>query len=120
MKKILAILLILPIIIGLFGCTKQNNSVSKEEKIIIKNSHTIYIRESYSDKIKAIFSSTTSKETEEVNLKRIKSSDDYNTYSCTGDYKKYDRVMFIGDDTDKSMVLVFNKYVSGYHLEAGS
>ena len=86
----------------------------------IKNPHTIYIRESYSDKIKAIFSSTTSKETEEVNLKRIKSSDDYNTYSCTGDYKKYDRVMFIGDDTDKSMVLVFNKYVSGYHLEAGS
>ena len=86
----------------------------------IKNPHTIYIRESYSDKIKAIFSGTTSKETEEVNLKRIKSSDDYNTYSCTGDYKKYDRVMFIGDDTDKSMVLVFNKYISGYHLEAGS
>ena len=28
--------------------------------------------------------------------------------------------MFIGDDTDKSMVLVFNKYISGYHLEAGS
>lgn len=26
--------------------------------------------------------------------------------------------MFIGDDTDKSMVLVFNKYISGYHLEA--
>ena len=120
MKEILAILLILPIIMGLFGCTKQNNFVSKEKKMTIKNPHTIYIRESYSDKIKAIFSSTTSKETEKVNLKRIKSSDDYNTYSCTGDYKKYDRVMFIGDDTDKSMVLVFNKYISGYHLEAGS
>lgn len=120
MKEILAILLILPIIMGVFGCTKQNNSVSKEKKMTIKNPHTIYIRESYSDKIKAIFSGSTSKETEEVNLKRIKSSDDYNTYSCTGDYKKYDRVMFIGDDTDKSMVLVFNKYISGYHLEAGS
>ena len=28
--------------------------------------------------------------------------------------------MFIGDDTDKSMVLVINMYISGYHLEAGS
>lgn len=63
MKEILAILLILPIIMGLFGCTKQNNSVSKEKKMTIKNTHTIYIREAYSDKIKAIFSSTTSKET---------------------------------------------------------
>ena len=56
MKKILAILLILPIIMGLFGCSNQNNSVSKEEKMTIKNPHTIYIRESYSDKIKAVFS----------------------------------------------------------------
>lgn len=56
MKEILAILLILPIIMGLFGCTKQNNFVSKEKKMTIKNPHIIYIRESYSDKIKAIFS----------------------------------------------------------------
>lgn len=55
MKKILAILLILQIIMGLFGCTKQNNSVSKEEKMTIKNPHTIYIRESYSDKTKQSF-----------------------------------------------------------------
>ena len=68
---------------GLFGCTKQNNFVSKEKKMTIKNPHIIYIRESYSDKIKAIFSGSTSKETEEVNLKRIKSSDDYNTVVVT-------------------------------------
>ena len=69
----------------------------------IKNPHIIYIRESYSDKIKAIFSGSTSKETEEVNLKRIKSSDDYNTYSCTGDYKKYDSRQF-GEDSQNSGV----------------
>ena len=118
MKKFLSIFIIITLTAMLFGCGSTENK-KEEEKVSIETGHTIYIREGYSKEIKAIFTSTESDATETVTLEKLKSGEDYNTYSCTGDTEKYDRVQFIGDDSDKSMVLVFNEYVNGYHLKTG-
>ncbi len=100
----------------LFGCSTEK----EEKKVNSGTGHQIYIRDGYSKEIKAIFTSTESNATETVTLEKIKEGKDYNTFSCKGDTKKYDRVQFIGDDVDKSMILAFNDYVNGYHLKAGS
>ena len=121
MKKILACILLLSIITALFGCGNENkNGGDKKVTENYGTGHKIYIREGYSDKITATFFSTESDEKETVDLKLLKKGDDYNTYCCSGDTEKYDRVIFTGDDTDKSMELAFNDFVNGYHLTAGS
>lgn len=115
MKKLLAILIIIIFAISLTSCNNKKEITMKN-----KNEHTIYIRESYSDKITAIFTNTNNDDKKEVEVEKIENGNEYNTYSCSADTEKYDRVMFIGDNTDKSINLTFNKFVNGYHLQPGS
>lgn len=119
MKKFSAIILMCALLITMFGCSTGNNKEKKVTEYSGKG-HKIYIRDSLADKITATFSNTQNDDTETVTLKLLKKGDEYNTYCCSGDTEKYDRVMFVGDDTDKSMSLVFNEYINGYHLKSGS
>ncbi len=124
MKKIIAAIALLSVVFLLFGCNTENKKDKENDKMESSYSgtgHKIYVREPYSpDKMTAVFSSTTSDETETVTLQLEKKEEEYSTFSCAGDTKKYDRVRFTSDDTDKSMVLVFNDFINGYYLKAGS
>lgn len=103
MKKLISIMLVICMSTIFFGCSNNEG-------------HKIYVHEEYSKEIKAIFSSTESDETETITLDKEKEF----TFSVSADTKKYDRVQFIGDDTDKSMILTFNDYTNSYYLKAGS
>ena len=121
MKRYLAMITILSVLLTIFayGCTEKGDDKLKEP--YSGKGHRIYVREPYSpDKITATFTSTTTNNTETVTMELIKKGEDYSTYSCAGDTDKFDRVRFISDDTDKSIVLVFNEYVSGYYLTGGT
>lgn len=116
MKKLISVIMVVTMALILFGCNNENSSKKSDSVLHSKGGHKIYIHEEYSKEIKAIFSSTTSEESETYILDKIK---EY-TFSVSADTNKFDRVQFIGDDTDKSMILAFNDYVNSYYLKAGS
>lgn len=86
----------------------------------MNNNHTIYIRKSNSESIKAIFTNTNNNNKQEVLLKKINQNNSFNTFSCSANTEEYNRMTLIFDNKDKSINFVFNSYVNGYHIQSDS
>ncbi len=80
--------------------------------------HTLYVRDDFdSETVTATFTSTDSKDKQEITMTLVSEGDEYNTYSASADAEKFDRVV-IDADGDKTEELAFNDYVSGWHLSS--
>lgn len=112
MKKLCALVLFVALCLMLCnGCTVEN---SKAE-----NGHAVYVRDKYHSKnMKAIFKNTADDSTKTVLMEQIDDNDDYATFKAFGDDSAYNRVSFVSDDKETTIELAYNKFVSGYHINA--
>ena len=76
----------------------------------------LYIKDSSkAESITAVFKSTQTGKTEEVQLKKIDSQEEYTEFSCSADTSEYDRVTIVSDSSS-TPELAYNDYVSGWEL----
>ena len=78
--------------------------------------HTLYIRaDSLADEMIATFFNSESEQEEKVAMKKIEEGDDYRTFMCTGDTRKYNMVYLTYNGRDTNGV-AFNEFVNGWYI----
>ncbi len=106
MKRIVALFLSVIIVLGISACSEQKG-------------HEICIRdEFFSEKISVTFLSSKTNKTEKIDFEYTRDSNDdseYVDHYCKADTDKYDR-MYFEYDGQKSSLLAFNDYVSGWEI----
>lgn len=107
LSKIIALILVVILVSMsvLVGC--NDNSKLK----------TIYAAtEADKGSMQAIFYSSKTDESKEVEMKKVDTKDKLVVYSVSEDTDKYDFVSFTRNNEDKTMNLSFSQYVSGWYL----
>ena len=116
MKKVLCVILSAVFALTLLtACGKDSESKSEPKQPI---NHKLYVRDdSKSKKITATFIDTTSDDTTDIEMTLEREEDDCNTFSCTADAAKYNKVSFNYDGLE-TMEAAFNEYVSGWFISS--